>query len=793
MTKFVQFCAHYWPTKRKFLYLCTATETIDMKLFSNPDFSAAERQVFLSDYRILYRLVGDKIPPREWALIRAYIIKGVEAGLYARDEHGVQLLLHAMETTRVLTTMIGLGRRSVLTVLLYPLAAHDVISRKEVTDDFGEEVAQLMSSMGKVKRLNAHQDSLRDENFSELMISFAQDIRVIICMICDCYVLMRMLADTTDVEYRRRVTTKSRLLYTPIAHRLGLYIIKGEMEDMAVKYDYPDVYADIDRQLTGTKDAREAYIRSFIAPLEQRLREVLHVPFHIKGRTKSIASIWTKLKRQQKRVDQIYDVFAIRIIIDADATTTAENGQYAPLTPSPNLEQQAKSRELSWCWQAYSVVSDLYVANTARMKDWLSMPKSNGYESLHVTVKGPDDQWVEVQIRTKRMDDIAERGLAAHWKYKGIKSQGTADQIMASIREVLESGEPKGELMRDFSMGLYEEEVFVFTPNGDVHKFPKGATVLDFAFGIHSRLGMQCVGARVGGKNVKINYPLHSGETIEVLTSTQQSPKLDWLNIVRTSKARQRIKQALKEIENREALMAKEMLQRRFKNRKVEIDESEMSRVISRLGYKNQTTFYQALSHGDVTVDEVLQEYDQMQAPVQPAGQTPAAHSAEDFVSPDAPQPQTNDHGDVLVIDRNLRGIDYKLAGCCHPIYGDDVIGFVSVSRGITIHRADCPNIRCLQQQHPYRIQRARWSGKSGGQYNITLRVVGNDDIGIVTNISSVINKEPNTLLRSISIDAEGGLFQGQLTVCVSDLSSLNLLIRKIQNVRGVKNVVRTN
>lgn len=743
-----------------------------MKIFRTDSFTSEESILFLADYRILYAAVGRKLSVNDWHLIKKFILKGIEAGCYGRDSHGVQQLVHTLETCRVLLEQVGLGRRSILMALLYPLAEHKIIDKEEMGQHFGEEVVGLVTNMAKVQHLYADHDSLEDENFSKLMISFAQDIRVIICMICDRYTLMKALNHNPDIEYRHKVTQECRLLYTPIAHRLGLYVIKGEMEDMAVKYDYRDVYDDIANQLQETKSAREAYIQQFIAPLEARLKEILPVPFHIKGRTKSISSIWSKMKRQQNRIDQIYDLFAIRIIIDAEG---------------PN--------EKALCWQAYSVVTDMYQPNPKRLKDWLSIPKSNGYESLHITVYGPGNRWVEVQIRTKRMDEIAERGLAAHWKYKGIKSDGnSADQLLASIREVLESGAPKGELMKDFSMGLYNEEVFVFTPKGEVHKFPKGATVLDFAFSIHSKLGMQCVGARVSGKNVKINHQLKSGETVEILTSSQQTPKLDWLNIVKTSKARSRIKAGIKEIENREAQTGKELLQRRFKNRKIEMDDAEMSRVILKLGYKTQTAFYHDLSVETISVDEVLKEYEQLQTP-QIQGE-PAAHSAAEFTaSPEATvEPDKKQAGsDVLVIDRDLKGIDYKLARCCHPIYGDSIVGFVSIARGITIHRSDCSNIKNLEKQYPYRIQRARWSGKSAGQYFITLRVVGNDDIGIVTNISSVINKEPNTLLRSISIDTEGGLFQGHLTVSVSDLSSLNTLIRKIQSVKGVKNVSRTN
>ena len=743
-----------------------------MKIFRTDSFTSEESILFRADYRILYAAVGRKLSVNDWHLIKKFILKGIEAGCYGRDSHGVQQLVHTLETCRVLLEQVGLGRRSILMALLYPLAEHKIIDKEEMGQHFGEEVVGLVTNMAKVQHLYADHDSLEDENFSKLMISFAQDIRVIICMICDRYTLMKALNHNPDIEYRHKVTQECRLLYTPIAHRLGLYVIKGEMEDMAVKYDYRDVYDDIANQLQETKSAREAYIQQFIAPLEARLKEILPVPFHIKGRTKSISSIWSKMKRQQNRIDQIYDLFAIRIIIDVEG---------------PN--------EKALCWQAYSVVTDMYQPNPKRLKDWLSIPKSNGYESLHITVYGPGNRWVEVQIRTKRMDEIAERGLAAHWKYKGIKSDGnSADQLLASIREVLESGAPKGELMKDFSMGLYNEEVFVFTPKGEVHKFPKGATVLDFAFSIHSKLGMQCVGARVSGKNVKINHQLKSGETVEILTSSQQTPKLDWLNIVKTSKARSRIKAGIKEIENREAQTGKELLQRRFKNRKIEMDDAEMSRVILKLGYKTQTAFYHDLSVETISVDEVLKEYEQLQTP-QIQGE-PAAHSAAEFTAtPEATVESDKKQAgsDVLVIDRDLKGIDYKLARCCHPIYGDSIVGFVSIARGITIHRSDCSNIKNLEKQYPYRIQRARWSGKSAGQYFITLRVVGNDDIGIVTNISSVINKEPNTLLRSISIDTEGGLFQGHLTVSVSDLSSLNTLIRKIQSVKGVKNVSRTN
>lgn len=746
-----------------------------MKIFQPNNsnyFVGAEPAEFLDTYKRLVQEARSLFPTNVWRGIRATISQAITEGAYARDAHQINPLLMNMHTCLVLLGRIGLKQPSMLTVMLHPLVSTAHITLEDVRLQFGEDTARLIEFMGKVKELYSRHDSIRDENFRKLLISFAEDIRVIICLIADRYVLMRLLNHHPDDAYRRQVTEECRCLYTPMAHRLGLYTIKSELEDMAVKYEHRAVYDDIAKQLNVTKDEREAYIEAFIAPLKERIGQAIHVPFTIKGRTKSISSIWNKLKKQNTTLDKIYDLFAIRIIIDA------------PL-----------DKEKALCWQAYSIVTDMYVPNPKRLKDWLSIPKSNGYESLHITVYGPERRFVEVQIRTKRMDEIAERGLAAHWLYKGIKSEGAADQVMASIREILEHNSSPDELMKDFSMGLYNEEIFVFTPTGDVHKLPKGATVLDFAFMIHTKLGMSCVGARVGNRNVKLNHTLKSGDTVEILTSQQQTPKLDWLNIVCTSKARIRIKQGLKEIENREAETGKELLQRRFKNRKIEVDEGTLAKIILKMGFKTQTHFFHALSISEIDVNDVLAAYDELQAPLSETDNQETHQSAEAFnielsnkVREETSRGYSND---VLVIDKDLKGLDYKLAGCCHPIYGDDVVGFVSIAGGIKIHRTDCNNIRELERKYPYRIVRARWSGKSGSQYSITLRIIGNDDIGIVSNISSIINKEHDTLLRAINIDSNDGLFQGHLTVMVKDLTTLKSLIKKIASIKGVKSVER--
>ena len=501
--------------------------------------------------------------------------------------------------------------------------------------------------------------------------------------------------------------------------------------------------------------------------MQQRL-EAAGLKFHMKGRTKSIHSIWQKMKKQKCGFEGIYDLFAIRIIIDA------------PL-----------EKEKMQCWQAFSIITDMYQPNPKRLRDWLSVPKSNGYESLHITVLGPEQKWVEVQIRTERMDEIAERGLAAHWRYKGVKSEGSLDEWLANIRTALEAGDDL-QVMDQFKMDLYEDEVFVFTPKGDLLKFPKGATVLDFAYHIHSRIGSTCVGGRINGKVVPIRHQLRSGDTVEIVTQSNQKPRQEWLNIVKTSRAKSKIRLALKETQQKEGLMAKEMLERKLKNKKLEFSESIMAHTIRKMGFKVASDFYKQLAEGKLDINQVVEKYIEVRdydlnlnAPAQ-------TRSAEEFNFE-----LTSDHvpsgaqDDELVIGSDLKGIDYSLAQCCHPIFGDPIFGFVTVSGGIKIHRTTCPNAAHLREHLGYRIVRARWSGKGTSQYSITLNVIGNDDIGIVNNITSIISKEEKIMMRSINIDSHDGLFDGHLTVMIEDTSRMEALIKKIRTVKGVKSVSR--
>ncbi len=584
-------------------------------------------------------------------------------------------------------------------------------------------------------------------------------------MIVDRLALMRTINHHPNEKMVHDVAYESNYLYAPLAHRLGLYAIKSELEDLSLKYTNRKTYTDIAHKLNETKVKRDQYIAEFIKPIREKL-DATGLKYEIKGRTKSIYSIWNKLKKQKNDIDHIYDLFAIRIIID----TTTE-------------------KEKSDCWLAYSVITDMYQPNPSRMKDWLSIPKSNGYESLHITVYGPGDRWVEVQIRTKRMDLIAEKGLAAHWKYKGIKSEGDLDTWMNNVRDILEAAETGPmELMKNMKMDIYDKEVFVFTPKGDLYKLPLGASLLDFAFHIHSKLGMTCTGGKVNGKNQKLNYKLKSGDTVEILTSTAQAPKLDWLAFVVTSKARNKIRQTVHEMNNRSATLGKELLERRFKNRKIELNESSLMKVIKKLGYKTVTDFYDAIADESLDINNVITEYEGLDKKIPDAAEI---RSAEEFQLMTAADDDSTS-SDVLVIGDDIKGINYRLSKCCNPIYGDDVFGFISAEGVIKIHRHDCPNATNIREKYPYRLITTRWSGKLGQQFGATLRIVGNDDLGIVTSITSIINKERDTSLRSISIDSNDGIFQGFLVVGVNDTVALNNLIKKLKTVKGVKDVQRS-
>lgn len=732
------------------------------------EFTLEERRELGEITQRLKALVGDEISEEDEAKVRKQLEEEIDGNKVRRDVFGQNPILLSFQTAELEVNEIGMKRDCVLAILLYNSVICGNMTVEDAEKMFGKSVAQIIHGLVRIHELYTTRPVIESENFRSLLLSFAEDMRVVLIMIADRVNLMRQIRDTQNTEAKTRAAEEASYLYAPLAHKLGLYKLKSELEDLSLKYLEHDAYYMIKENLNATKRSRDAYIEKFIAPLGEKLAG-MGIKCHIKGRTKSIHSIWQKMKKQKCRFNGIYDLFAIRIIIDS------------PL-----------SEEKMQCWQAYSLITDMYQPNPKRLRDWLSVPKSNGYESLHITVLGPESKWVEVQIRTERMDEIAEKGLAAHWRYKGIKSESGLDDWLKNIRAALENNDNL-QLMDQFKMDLYEDEVFVFTPKGDLLKFPKGATILDFAYHIHSGVGNKCVGGKINGKNVPIREVLHSGDTVEILTQSNQTPKADWTNIVKTGRARAKIRQTLKELQIKDGLYAKEILERKFRNRKVEMEDSVMSHLVKRLGFKEMSDFYRQIVDEKLDANDIVDKYIEERDHENNLKYAGVVRSAEGFSLGGQNAEGSGFHAsdDELVIGQNLKGVDFSLAKCCNPIYGDPIFGFVTVSGGIKVHCQNCPNAPELRKRFGYRIVKARWSGKGQSKYQISLRIVGNDDIGIVNNITNIISKEEKIVMRSINIDSHDGLFSGNLDVLIDNTLKLEALLKKLCTVRGVKSVER--
>lgn len=728
-------------------------------------FSNDERKVFVQSYKKLLQSTQSFISSEDRKKVKELTIAALKSNILQRDCFNLHPLIKDIQTALIICQEMNMHRASVLAIMLHDLVQCKAYTLEEVKKNFGVDIAEIIKGLVQIQVLYDKKPVVDSENFRNLLLSFAEDMRVILIMIAGRTNVMRQIRDTENLEQQDLVAREASFLYAPLAHKLGLYKVKSELEDLSLKYTEKEVYYHIKEKLNATKRARDKYITEFIVPIQQKL-QALGLSFKIKGRTKSIHSIYQKMKKQNCDVEGVYDLFAIRIIVDSKI-----------------------DKEKLECWQVYSVITDMYRPNPNRLRDWLSVPKSNGYESLHITVMGNEGKWVEVQIRTTRMDEIAENGLAAHWRYKGVKSENNIDDWLASIRESLEHHENDDrKLMDQFKMELYEDEVFVFTPKGDLFKLSKGSTVLDFAFLIHTKLGSKCIGAKINNKNVTIRHKLLTGDQVEILTANTQEPKQDWLKIVKTSKAKSKIRQSLKEKAAKQAEFGKETLNRKFKNRKIEYDDATMTRLVKKLGFKTQTRFYQSLAEETLDINRILEQYQilrhketEVSDDIRSAGNYNFQVNKEEEL----------EHNDDLVIDSTLKNIDYKLAKCCNPIYGDDIFGFVTVNGGVKIHRSDCPNASELKKRFGYRILKARWSGQKGKQYIISLHILGQDDIGIVTNITSLLSKEKGVSLRSIRVDSDYGMFSGNLNISMTDTSKLNTLIKKLKEIKGVLKVIR--
>lgn len=678
-----------------------------------------------------------------------------EAKLQLLSEEKVRKLL---DIALIITTEIGLGRTSLLCVLLHESAENERISLKEIEDIFGSKVAQILEGLKNISHIYATQKIVNSENFRKLLLSFAQDIRVQLIFLAEKLYALRQ-AENMPPEARKQLAQETDYIYIPFAHRLGLYNLKSEMEDRALRYSNPDIYAEISRKLAESKATREKYIAEFIGPVVEELQK-RGIRFKVKYRTKTIASILNKMRKSQVEFEEIYDIFAVRFIIDS----TGEN-------------------EKADCWRVYSIVTDKYTPNTQRLRDWISVPKSNGYESLQTTVLGPGKRWVEVQIRTERMDEIAEKGFAAHWKYKGGTSDSAIEDWLNELREILENPKENAiELLDDLKLDLQDKEVHVFTPKGDLITLPSGATLLDFAYAIHTNVGSKCVGGKVNQRNETLKYQLRNGDQISIITSANQQPKADWLNFTVTSKARNKIRQYLNEEINRQADIGKELLERRLKNWKIEYTDETVRKLMQHYKYRFALDLYQGIAmgkHDPAEIKEILLQTKDEEKNI------PATPLRDVHIHP------KKIGEDVLVIDKNVDNVDYKFASCCNPVYGDDIIGFVSIGEGIKVHRRQCKNALDLQKRYPYRIVKAQWTNEGAASYQTVLSLMGKDEIGIVNKITELISKDPRVTMRAISIHSAEGMFEGHITLLIDTADHLSQLITRLKHLPGILKVYR--
>ena len=723
-----------------------------------------------SRYESLRALVRTNFSPTTRELVDEALAYAGEhlAGVCRYD--GSPMLDHAVNVAKIVISEIGLGRNSTVSAILHDVVrlAHKQLPAEEflrLTEEirarFGEQVVGITMGLANISELKLKVAKEQADNFRDLIVSYSEDPRVILIKLADRLEVMRSL-DIFPREKWRKKSWESMNLYAQIAHKLGLYSIKSELEDIALKYLEPKDYEHVVTKLEESAEERKAFIGRFLVPIEQRLNR-LGIKYHIKSRTKSIFSIWNKMHKQHVPFEGVYDIFAIRIIIDCP----------------PEEEKQL-------CWTAYSVVTDFYTPNPNRMRDWISIPKSNGYESLHTTVSA-EGRWVEVQIRTERMDAVAERGIAAHWRYKGV-GQGaqTSEQWLSRLRELME--DTTHSLAQRFDAKPASGEIFVFTPNGDLRKLPEGASLLDFAFDIHTNLGSTCVGGKVNNRAASLRELLHNGDIVNIITAKTQKPKADWLNYVVTAKARNKIKACLREEEAKVARFGREELERKLKNWKLSIPIDDAVIALTKYyKYKTGTEFYGAIADGTIDIadtKEVIARYlagelfEPKAKPAQPAAK---------------PAPEKEQEGDALVIDESIQGLDYKLAKCCNPIFGDDIFGFTTVSSGITIHRSDCPNARRLKQQYPYRVLEARWRSTAGrNSFLASVRIVAEDTTGMVNRITEVVSGELKINIRSMSLSPmRDGKIGGTINIEVPSTAVVDMVAANLMRIKGVEKAYR--
>jgi GTP pyrophosphokinase len=719
-----------------------------------------DKEVIFSDF---FELCRANFQERDLLKIREAYDLLVEVFGDRKKKSGEFVLNHSISVARIVVEEIGLGVDTVIAAILHNIFYQDH-SALEIESKFGKSVTSILEGMAKINSMGTDTVELHSENYRKLMLALAGDVRVILLKIADRLEVMRKL-DFNDIPFRTKVSVETSFLYAPLAHRLGLYYVNSELLDLCLKYQHPDAYEAVSARLKETDRERANFVAEFVKPIEEKLN-ARGFAFDMKARTKSINSIWRKMQTQKVEFDEVMDLFAIRVILNSELAS-----------------------EKSDCWQVYSVVTEEYQSNPKRMRDWITIPKSNGYESLHATVLGPQGKWVEIQIRTRRMDEIAEKGLAAHWKYKGGTGTSEMEKWLANVREILENPDLNVvDFIDDFKMNVYADEIFVFTPKGDLKKLAAGATLLDFAYEVHSGVGDRCVGGKVNGKNVTLRHKLQNGDQIEVDTANHQRPKMDWLDFVVTTKAKNRIRASLNEEVKRQAEIGKEILLRKVKNWKIEFNDDSIRKLLKEYKFKLGQDLYYNIAIGKIDTLEIKELL------VGKKEET-ARQLITDILPKDKVQELDFSGGDdYLVIDNNIKNVIYKLAPCCNPIFGDDIFGFVTINEGIKIHRTGCPNAPQMMERFPYRVIKAKWQEtKKRSSFQATIRISGTDEVGIVEQISHVLAKDIGVQMRSINIETNNGDFDGTLRVFVNGIDHLDFLMNKLRGINGVFSVSRAD
>lgn len=723
----------------------------------------AEKKEILKRYRALLRASKSTLQKGDKKEIRKAFEMALESHKDMRRKSGEPYIYHPIAVAQIAAEEIGLGTTSIVCSLLHDVVEDTEISLEDIEREFGKKAAKIIDGLTKISAVFDYNSSLQAENFRKMLLTLADDVRVILIKLADRLHNMRTM-DFMPRQKQLKIASETIYLYAPLAHRLGLYAIKSELEDLAMKYLEPDTYKYIANQLNEKKAERNLFIKTFVEPMNDLLAEQ-GLAANIYGRPKSIHSIWNKMKKKNIPFEEVYDLFAIRIILDS-----------------------APEREKADCWKAYSIVTDLYRPNPDRLRDWVSSPKGNGYESLHTTVMGPKGQWVEVQIRTQRMNEIAEKGFAAHWKYKESSNDNGLDQWILKVREMLNNPEANAlDFLDDFKMNLFSDEIFIFTPKGSLLQLPLGATALDFAFEIHTDVGAKCIGAKVNHKLVPLSHKLSNGDQVEIITSSKQSPKEDWLNIVVTAKAKSKIKSSLKEEKRKIAEDGKEILERKLKSLKITYNTDNINKLTYFFKLQSNQDLFIAIATGKIELKD-LREYLNSEKEIENRGNDfkNDGKNIEALLSK-----VKGPESDILLIGEDLQKIDYTLAACCNPIPGDDVFGFVTVSEGIKIHRTNCPNAAQLMANYGYRIVKAKWNGQQELTFLTGLHIIGIDDVGLINNITKVISNDFKVNMRSITVDTNDGIFDGSIKIFVNDKEHLDNLIKNLLEVNGVTGVTR--